>query len=82
HGEAAPAFEWIGAGNLGDLPVSTLFWLAIALAVAWVSRKTVYGRWIYATGANPVAARLMGVPVAAVTVSAYVASALLAGIGG
>ncbi|HMN87033.1 MAG TPA: ABC transporter permease, partial [Bauldia sp.] len=38
HGEAAPAFEWIGAGNLGGLPVSTLFWLAIALAVAWVSR--------------------------------------------
>lgn len=82
HGEAAPSFQWIGAGNLAGLPVSTLFWLAIALAVAWISRKTVYGRWLYATGANAVAARLMGVPVAAVTVSAYVASALLAGIGG
>lgn len=82
HGEAAPAFEWIGAGNLFGVPVSMLFWLAIALLVAWISRKTVYGRWLYATGANATAARLMGVPVTGVTISAYVGSALLAGIGG
>ncbi len=51
-------------------------------SVAWASRKTVYGRWLYATGANPAAARLMGVPVTAVVISAYVASAVLAAIGG
>jgi len=82
HGEAAPGFEWIGAGNLFGIPVSMIFWLVIALLVAWASRKTVYGRWLYATGANAAAARLMGVPVTAVVISAYVASALLAGIGG
>ena len=82
HGEAAPSFEWIGAGNVFSVPVSMIFWLVIALAVAWVTRKTVYGRWLYATGANATAARLMGVPVPLVTISAYVASALLAGIGG
>jgi ribose transport system permease protein len=82
HGEAAPAFEWIGAGSLFGVPVSMIFWLAIALVVAWASRKTVYGRWLYAAGANATAARLMGVPVAAVVISTYVASALFAGIGG
>ena len=82
HGEAAPGFEWIGAGNLFGVPVSMIFWLVIALLVAWASRKTVYGRWLYATGANATAARLMGVPVTAVVISAYVASAMLAAIGG
>jgi ribose/xylose/arabinose/galactoside ABC-type transport system permease subunit len=82
HGEAAPAFEWVGAGKLFGLPVSMIFWLVIALTVAWVSRKTVFGRWLYATGANATAAKLMGVPVTLVTISAYVASALLAGVGG
>jgi ribose/xylose/arabinose/galactoside ABC-type transport system permease subunit len=82
HGGAAPSFQWIGAGALFGIPVSLILWLLIALAVAWASRRTVYGRWLYAAGANGVAARLMGVPVAAVVVSTYVASALLAAIGG
>ncbi len=82
HGDAAPGFQWIGAGNLFGLPVSMIVWLAIALAVAWILRKTVYGRWLYATGANATAARLMGVPVVPIIISAYVASAVLAALGG
>jgi ribose/xylose/arabinose/galactoside ABC-type transport system permease subunit len=82
HGQAAPSFQWIGAGSLLGMPVSMIFWLALALLVAWASRRTVPGRWLYATGANAAAARLMGVPVAAVAIAAYAASALLAGIGG
>jgi ribose/xylose/arabinose/galactoside ABC-type transport system permease subunit len=82
HGQAAPSFQWIGAGSWMGAPVSMLVWLAIAVAVAWASRKTVYGRWLYAAGANATAARLMGVPVTAIVISAYVASAVLAGIGG
>jgi ribose transport system permease protein len=82
HGDAAPGFQWLGAGNLFGLPVSMIVWLAIALAVAWILRKTVYGRWLYATGANATAARLMGVPVVPIVISAYVASAVLAALGG
>jgi ribose transport system permease protein len=82
HGDAAPGFQWLGAGNLFGLPVSMIVWLVIALAVAWILHKTVYGRWLYATGANATAARLMGVPVVPVVISAYVASAVLAALGG
>ncbi len=82
HGSAAPGFTFLGQGSLGPLPCSTLIWLALALAVAWASRATVLGRWLYATGANPTAARLMGVPVRRVTILAYVGSALLACLGG
>jgi ribose/xylose/arabinose/galactoside ABC-type transport system permease subunit len=82
HGQAAPSFQWIGAGNLLGVPVSMLCWLAIAVLLAWVSRKTVYGRWLYAVGANATAARLMGVPVTAVAIATYIASALFAAVGG
>jgi len=82
HGQAAPSFQWIGAGSLFGVPVSMIFWLAIALVVAGVSRKTVYGRWLYAAGANATAARFMGVPVTAIVISTYAASAFFAGVGG
>jgi ribose transport system permease protein len=41
HGEAAPGFNWIGAGSISGVPVSMIFWLVIALAVTWIVRKTV-----------------------------------------
>ena len=78
HGAAAPAFNWLGQGNISGIPVSTLCWLLVALVLAWLTRATVYGRWLYATGANPVAARLMGVPTRSIQASAYVVSALTA----
>jgi len=42
----------------------------------------VLGRYLYAVGGNPEAARLAGVPVDRVLLFAYVASAVLAGLGG
>ena len=81
HGRTAPAFEWIGQGSLAGVPAPTLIWLAVALILAWLTRATFYGRWLYAVGANPVAARLMGVPTGRIAASAYLASALTAAIG-
>lgn len=81
HGEAARGFTFIGQGSVLGFPASTIAWLAVALALAWLTRATVYGRWLYATGANPAAARLMGVPVRGVVASTYVASALTAALG-
>lgn len=82
HGAIAPAFEGIGAGSIFGLPVSTLIWLTIAFVVAWVSRATAFGRALYAVGANPVAARLVGIAVGRIVGLAYVGSSLLACWGG
>lgn len=81
HGEAAAAFKWIGQGHIAGIPTATVAWLLIAGGLIWLTRASVYGRWLYATGANPVAARLMGVPVAKVTASTYIFSALTAALG-
>ena len=45
-----------------------------------VLSRLVWGRWIYATGGNPEAARRTGIPVRSVLISVYVLCGLLAGV--
>ncbi len=82
NGGASPGFAVLGQGHLLGVPASTLCWLATAFVLAVALRRSLFGRWLYATGANPVAAHLMGVPVRAVLVTSYVLSSLLAALGG
>jgi ribose transport system permease protein len=82
HGTAAPGFALAGQGTPGGVPASALCWLVAALAVLALLGRTVFGRWLYAVGANPVAAHLMGVPVRLVLLAAYGISASMAVLGG
>lgn len=70
----------IGNDSIGWLPYSTFLVAAIAVLVALVLSRLVWGRWIYATGGNPEAARRTGIPVRPVLVSVYVMCGLLAGV--
>lgn len=82
RGSAAHAFDVIGQGRWFGLPASAICWLIVAIAVAYMMRRTTLGRWVYAVGANETAARLMGVPTRAVLVAAYAMSSVLAVLGG
>jgi ribose transport system permease protein len=82
HGGISPDFALFGQGHFGVLPVSTICWLSIVLAVGFLLRQTVFGRELYAVGANPIAARMMGVPVNRIIIAAYVLSATMAVLGG
>lgn len=81
-GSASASFMAIGQGSVLGLPASAIAWFAIAFAAAFLLRRTLWGRWIYAVGASPRAAALNGVPVRPVLVGAYAASALMACLGG
>jgi ribose transport system permease protein len=70
----------IGGGSWGWLPYSAFLVAGVALLVAFVGARVVWGRWIYAVGGNPEAARRTGIPVNAVLISVYVLSGLAAGI--
>jgi len=59
-----------------------LYMLVIALVLWWVLQHTPVGRYLYAIGSSPDAARLSGVPVNRYTWMSLVASATIAGIGG
>jgi ribose transport system permease protein len=82
HGSISPEFAVYGQGHVFGLPVSTVSWLAIGLVMVWITRQTTFGRRLYAVGANPVAARLMGVPVNRILILTYVLSSVLASLGG
>lgn len=82
RGDTADLFQRLGTSDIAGIPTPTLIWIALAALMLLVTRHTMFGRWLYATGANPRAAALMGVPTERVTVAAYVLSALFAGIGG
>jgi len=64
--------------------ISLLVFIAIAVTfVAWfVLNKTVFGKNIYAVGGNPDAARVSGVDVKKVIVSAFVIESILVGFAG
>ena len=53
--------------------------LAVALAI--FTKRMVWGRWIFAVGGNPEAARRAAMPVPWVLTSVYALSGLLAGVG-
>ena len=64
--------------SVGPLPVPFVLWVAFNLIFAFVLYATPYGRKIYAIGSNREAARLSGIRVDRLIVSAYVLCSLMA----
>jgi ribose/xylose/arabinose/galactoside ABC-type transport system permease subunit len=81
-GSLPASFRFWGTGFLGPVPASTIIWAVLALISIVVMGRTVFGRHVYATGANSVAARLSGVKTQRVILSCYVVSGLTAAIAG
>jgi len=77
------SFVWLGRGaDFLGIPNAVLLMLVLyAIAHVLMSRMRL-GRYLYAVGGNREAARLSGVPVRRVLMFAYIASGLLAGLGG
>ena len=59
-----------------------LYMLILAVILWWVLQHTPVGRYLYAIGSSPDAARLSGVPVNRFTWLSLIASSTIAGIGG
>lgn len=77
------SFIWLGRGEgLFRLPHAVLLMFGLYVAAHVLMSRMKLGRYLYAVGGNREAARLSGVPVRRVLMFAYVASAVLAGLGG
>ena len=77
-----PEFQFIGLGRVLGVPFQVVLMLVIFALAAWMLRRTVFGREILAVGGNERAARLSGIPVAAVKRRVYLISGLCAGVAG
>ena len=77
-----PLFSNLSQYYVGEVPVPALFFVGAAVIAWFALERTYVGRQIYAVGGNKEAARLAGIPVGRRITSAYVASAVLAGVVG
>lgn len=75
-------FLALGRGHLGPVPLPVLAAVVAVAAAAFVLRATSLGHHVLATGGNPAAARLAGVPVRRTLVVVYAISAALSAIAG
>ncbi|BAM01007.1 MULTISPECIES: ABC transporter permease [Caldilinea] len=81
--QVAPFIRLLGGGSwMGSVPYSVLVWGGVAAAIIWLLRRSGWGRLIYAIGDNETAARLAGVRVWQVRLTAYMLSGLLSAIAG
>jgi ribose/xylose/arabinose/galactoside ABC-type transport system permease subunit len=74
--------RYLGAGFVGPVPVVGIIFIIVTIIAGLFLGRTRIGRYIYAAGGNPEAARLSGVPVAAVIAFTFVVSGTLAAFGG
>ena len=65
----------LGAGYLLGMPASVIWAAVIAVLAFLLLRFTKIGRFIYAMGDNPLAARVAGIPVRSMIVLQYTISA-------
>ena len=75
-----PGFRQLGSGHLFGIPVPVYFMVLFLMIGVLFAQRTTWGQQIYAIGANPIAARLSGVPVERRLVLVYAVSGAMAGL--
>jgi D-xylose transport system permease protein len=64
----------------GGIPIPVIFLLAVALAGAFLTANTTFGRYLYAIGGNPDAARLSGINLKRYVLAAFCLMGALSGL--
>lgn len=81
-GEIPQAFERLGYGNIGPIPVSILLLAVVVFLVSFLLRSTSFGYRLYAVGGDAETARLSGVRTDRVIIIAHALCSLAAVITG
>lgn len=90
HGQAGGTVpNWLTStvsvvGHTGPIPLPgvVVAWVVLAVGIMFLERRSVAGRWLFAIGANPAAARLARLPARSVWALVYAASAGFAAVAG
>jgi ribose transport system permease protein len=77
-----PAFRFLGIGRVLGIPVPLIVLALLTLLMWFILQRTTFGRRLYATGANPQAARLSGIDIKKVQMQAHIVAGLFAGFTG
>lgn len=72
----------LGAGSLFGVPLPAYFMVGVFLIALFLTKKTVFGRQLYAIGNSREAARIVGISEQKVRVIAYVLAGTFSGLAG
>lgn len=75
-------FRELASGRVLGIPLLAIYFVIIVAIAAFVLRRTVFGRRVYALGGNPVAAAVSGINVKRLTVVPFLIAGGLAGLAG
>ena len=76
------AFSFIGTGWLLEIPMPVWISAFVVISAIIVTKKTRFGRYVYAIGGNESAAKLSGIAIHKIIIWVYVLSGVLAVVGG
>ena len=71
------AYQLNGKPEAQGVPVPVLIWGTVVAAIAFIVRRTRFGRYVFAIGGNPEAALLVGIPVRRVVLKLFLLLAVL-----
>jgi ribose transport system permease protein len=78
----APALQVLMSARIGGIPIPIVLIGCFLVAGSLLQSRTTEGRKLYAIGSSLAAARVVGLPIEALTIAAYGISGLCAGIAG
>lgn len=74
--------NWLGTGKILGIPFPVVFCIVLFVITWFILNKTVFGRYVYAVGGNPRAAKYSGIKSRFIGICAYVISGLTAAMAG
>ncbi len=72
----------LGVGYIGGVPIPVVIAAVFVLLAYLLLNRTVFGRYLYAAGGNPEAARSAGLPVNKIYIGAFIIVAMCAAVSG
>ena len=76
------AFFEIGNGFVGPIPIPIILMVAFYIIFLLVVNRTVFGRYLYATGGNLTAAKISGIKVDRLKIFTFILNSVMASIAG
>ncbi len=78
-----PVYTFLGSARIGGaIPVAVVLMLAVFAALSAVLKNTPFGRYLLATGGNPTASYISGIPTKRMVLYAFMLSGALAAVAG
>jgi ribose/xylose/arabinose/galactoside ABC-type transport system permease subunit len=76
------SWRFLGSGDVMGLPLPVIIYLVVGILLYFVLSRTVFGRYIYATGGNPTASKISGVPTQKIQILSFILGAVIAVLAG